>query len=702
MKQLFQKFSDGKIFIEELPLPSINDNEILINSKLSLISSGTEKMLLDFGKSSLIGKALNQPERVKQVISKAKTDGIVSTYDAVKSKLDNPSPLGYCNFGIIEKIGSKVKGFKLGDRVISNGPHSDFVVVTQNLCSKVPDSVKSEEAVFTVLGSIALNAVRNAQISIGETVVVYGLGLLGLLTAQILIASGCKVIGIDVVEKKLQIADKLGVHTIDGNIDTNAIIHDCTITSNRQGADAVMLTLSTNSNLPMSIACNICRQRGNIVLVGNIGNQFDRNLLYNKELNFKVSMSYGPGRYDDNYEKKGLDYPIGFVRWTENRNFEAILKLFEDKKISINDLISAKFDFSDFQKAYQEINNQESLGILLNYENNHLSEKQDTINLNNSHIDKSKKIIIDFIGSGSHASRHLLPNLSKNKNIALNSVCSKNGASSSFQGKKFNFKKSTTNFEQLFSDNSSNCIFIASNHDSHSFYVKKSIISLKHIFVEKPLCLNISELNEIKDLYEKQKNKKLLMVGFNRRFSPLAVKMSKLLRKTKEPMQIIINVNAGQIDENHWTQDQFLGGGRIIGEVCHFIDLTTFISGSKIIKSHRSSVNLVNEDIHTFNFSFENGSIATIHYYSNGHKDLPKENIEVRVSGKVLVLNNFISLKGYGWSNFSSIKLFKQNKGHKEMIDKFINAITEIGTSPIPIDEIFETSKISFNLANYE
>ena len=702
MKKLFQSLNNGKIFCEEVPVPSISEDEILIKTKLSLISTGTEKMLIDFGKSNLIKKAINQPERVKQALNKISTDGIIPTYTSIKSKLNTPLPMGYCNIGIIEKIGKNINNFSIGQRVISNGSHAEYVSVKKNLCALVPDEIDDHDAVFTILGSIALNSIRDAKVSIGETIVVYGLGVLGLLTSQILLANGCNVIGLDIDEEKLKIANQYGIETFN-SLEVSSIQNNIKNLTGGFGADAVILTLNSNSNEPLSISCELCRQNARIVLLGIIGNQFDRNLFYKKGLKFNVSMSYGPGRYDEIYENKGIDYPIGYVRWTENRNFYAFLKLLKDKKVSTKELVSNEYNLENYHSAYEEIKNSKKLGIILKYnfnKNSNLSNKISSNKKINFQVE-NEKIVLDFIGPGNHAKINLLPHLANNKNIVLNDICSKNGDNAKFVGKKFKFCNYLSDSNEIFKSRKSNTIFISSRHDTHFNFVKKSILNFKHVFVEKPLCLNLSELEELRTLYSEHR-KKLIMVGFNRRFSPLILEMKKLLKNISNPKNIIINVNAGHIDSSHWVKDLDIGGGRILSEVCHFIDLATYLAESEIVEYYKIKSPANNEDIFTFTIKFLDNSLANIHYYSNGHPLKSKEVIEVSAGGKQLILENFIKLKGYGFTNFKSKRLFRQNKGHKEMINSFINSILYTGKPTISFDEIYSVSKTTIELANFE
>ena len=702
MKQILQYLKTGKTEVTEIPVPNVSPGSLLVKTSKTLISSGTERMLVEFGKAGLINKAIKQPEKLKLVLNKITTDGLKPTIETVFNKLDQPLPLGYCNMGIISEVGYGVNNFKKGDRVISNGKHAEVVNVPKNLCAKVPDIVSDEEASFTVIGSVALQGIRLIKPTLGESFVVIGLGLVGLMTVQLLRANGCKVLGLDFDKEKLSIAKKFGAQIVDLNKENP--IDLANIFSSGRGVDGVIITAATSSSEPMHQAAQMCRKRGRIVLVGVAGLNISREDFYKKELSFQVSASYGPGRYDPNYEEKGYDYPIGFVRWTEQRNFEAVLELIASGSLDVKTLISHRYNLDQAEEAYELISNKKStLGIILTYPGTQITEQSKNVLLSKSEINKkdykknkTKKVNVSFIGSGNYASSILIPAF-KASGVNFISIASKTGVRGVHVGRKYGFSETTTDIDNLLKNDKTEAIVITTNHNSHADFVIKSIKEKKNIFVEKPLCLRLDELNEIKSVY---KSSNILMIGFNRRFAPQIKKIKGLLSHINEPKSFIMTVNAGHIPIDHWTQDLEVGGGRIIGEACHFIDLLRFLAGEVIVKSQIQIMDSSTKDTASIQLSFIDGSIGSIHFFSNGSKSLPKERLEVYAKGGVLQLDNYRKLTGYGWPGFKKMNLWQQDKGQKACSKAFIDAISEGNPSPIPIDEIFEVSEISIKLAN--
>ncbi len=704
MKQVLQDLKTGEIQLVEIPTPHVQDGYILIESEASLISKGTEKMLLEFGKSGWINKARQQPDKVKQVIDKIKTDGLISTYQSVMTRLDNPLPLGYCNAGTVKSIGRGVNGFEIGDRVVSNGYHSEFTMVPQNLCAKIPEQISAEEASFTVLASIALQGVRLLSPEIGETIVVSGLGLVGLLTVQLLKANGCNVIGIDFDENKVELAKVFGADTINLARGEDSIEKTKYLTNNN-GVDGVIIAAASKSNDIVHQAAQMCRKRGRIILVGVVGLELSRSDFYEKELTFQVSCSYGPGRYDDGYELKGNDYPIGFVRWTEQRNFKAILELLKSNRLNVKQLISHSYKIADAIKAYETVlNDSSALGIILKYSNDTKS-KIDSNHVKLKYLNRkttcAQKVQIGLIGAGNFVSSILLPNLVKT-DAELYAIVSANGLSATHFGKKYNFKSTSTDPFEVINNPDINAIIIATQHDSHADLAIASIKANKPVFVEKPLAINPTQLTEIEQLLTSKVNP-FVMIGFNRRFSPFIIKIKQMLDLIASEKTIIYTINAGAIPNEHWVHDPERGGGRIIGEVCHFIDLVRYLADSPIanvetiVTGARKIPDYTDDNI-TITLKFDSGSIATIHYLSTGHKSYPKERIEVFSRGKVLQLDNFRILKGYGWSGFSKKRAFRQDKGHGQILIEFVNAVKNGYPSPIPFDEVIEVTRTSFNI----
>ena len=706
MKQLLQDLSNGETSIIDAPSPSVSSRTLLINTRKTLISAGTERMIVDFGKSNLLRKAQKQPDKVKLVIEKMKTDGFFSTLDAVKSKLSQPIPLGYSNVGVVESVGKGVTDFSKGDRVVSNGRHADVVKCPINLCAKIPDNVTNEEATFTIVSSIALQGIRLAKPTIGESFIVIGAGLIGLITIQLLKIQGIKVLAMDIDPKKLELAKKFGAETYLLNKINDPVKAGLNFTSGL-GIDGVIIAASTASNKPISDAAKMSRKRGRIILVGVTGLNINRADFYEKELTFQVSCSYGPGRYDQNYEQGGNDYPIGFVRWTEKRNFESVLELISNKTLLVNELISHQFLFQEAEKAYNVLQTDDNvLGILLSYSEED-NKRHNKVQLINPEIDfNPKKPVLAFIGAGNYASRVLMPAF-KNTGAILHTAVSEGGISSVFHGKKLGFLNASTNIEYVLQSKKINTIIIATRHDSHAEIVKRALNAGKNVFVEKPIVIKHKELVELKSIYNtliKNKNVPRLMVGYNRRFSPLVVKMKELLSEINEPKSFIMTMNAGFIDPNHWVQNLEIGGGRVIGEACHYIDLMYFLASSQI-----TSVNVLKmgglktenhlEDKVIITLSFKDGSIGTINYLSNGHSSFPKERIEVFSAGKILQIDNFRYLNGFGWKNFKKIKLFKKNKGQKECSKAFVNSIQNGLESPIKIKDIFDVAQATLEVA---
>lgn len=706
MKQILQDLREGGTIVETAPTPNVTKQHLLIETRKTLISSGTERMLVDFGKAGLIDKARQQPDKVKMVLEKVKTDGLMTTVDAVRSKLGQPLPLGYCNVGVVKEVGAGAEEFNIGERVVSNGPHADIVRVGKNLCAKIPEEVSDEEAAFAVVASIGLQGIRLTKPTIGESIVVIGVGLIGLLIVQMLRANGCRVLAIDYDADKLKLAQAFGAAICNPGKGEDPVAAGMAFSRNN-GVDGVIIAASTKSNDPVANAARMCRKRGRIILVGVTGLELSRADFYEKELTFQVSCSYGPGRYDSQYEQQGQDYPLPFVRWTEQRNFEAVLDMMAEKQIDVTPLVTHRYEFEDAISAYNVLTTDKSaLGILLNYGSESESRHINSVSLNH-HPDYEKNTpVLGVIGAGNYASRVLIPAF-KNAGAQLHSIATSGGVNGVVHGKKQGFAQATTDTSGLINDDNVNTVVIVTQHNTHAKLVTDSLQAKKHVFVEKPLALTYQELDEIKsNFYLAQENNTptRLMVGFNRRFSPQIQKMKSLLSNVSEPMSITMTMNAGSIPADHWTQDVEVGGGRIIGEACHFIDLMRYLVGSKItsVQARRMGDNdamAVTEDKAAIILGFEDGSFGTIHYFANGSSAFPKERVEVFTSGKVLQLDNFIKLRGYGWSGFSKLNLWKQDKGQSNCASLFLDAIKNGTPTPIPEEETFEVAKISIDAA---
>ena len=701
MKQALQDMASGGTSLVDAPAPQVVPNHLLIDTVCSLISTGTERMLVDFGKASMIEKARKQPDKVKQVLQKVQTDGLLTTVDAVRSKLAQPLAMGYCNVGVVAEVGKGITDFTQGDRVVSNGPHADVVRVSHNLAARIPDNVSDDAAALTVVASIGLQGIRLVQPTLGETVVVTGAGLIGLLTVQLLKANGCRVLAIDFDSHKLALAKKFGAEICDLSKGEGPVSAGMAFSRGR-GVDAVLITASTKSSDPVSQAANMCRKRGRIVLVGVTGLELSRADFYNKELSFQVSCSYGPGRYDPSYEDKGNDYPIGFVRWTEQRNFEAVLDMMASGTLDVSDLITHRYRFENAPDAYKLLTEDKSaLGIMLDYDHDVPSRHCTSVQLGNAPSQKSGEVVMGVIGAGNYASRMLIPAFQK-ANVQLHSIASSGGVSSAVQGKRLGFANATCDVDAMLANPDINTVSVVTRHNSHADLTIQALNAGKNVFVEKPLALTYEELENIKTAYTA--SGKQLMVGFNRRFAPHIVKMKQLLASTQGPKSVVMLMNAGAIPADHWTQDSDIGGGRIIGEACHYIDLMRFLAGAEITSVQarcmgRASGGFVTEDKAAIILGFADGSFGTIHYLANGGSSFPKERVEVFASGATLQLDNFLKLRGFNWKGFKKMNLMQQDKGQKNCAEAFAEAIRRGGEVPIPADELFEVAKVTIDVA---
>ncbi|HBZ29115.1 MAG TPA: dehydrogenase [Nitrosomonas nitrosa] len=708
MKQILQSLKTGATEIAEIPCPSVKRGQLLIRTTQTLVSVGTERMLVEFGKAGWIDKARQQPDKVRMVLDKIKTDGLKPTIETVFNKLDQPLPLGYCNVGVVMEVGDGVAGFSTGDRVASNGKHAEVVSVPTNLCARIPDSISDEEAAYTVIAAIALQGIRLVQPTLGESIVVTGLGLIGLVAVQLLRAHGCRVLGIDYDADKLALAQQFGAEIVNLSAGEDPVAAAQRFSRGR-GVDAVIITASTKSSEPVHQAALMCRKRGRIVLVGVTGLELSRADFYEKELTFQVSCSYGPGRYDPNYEEKGQDYPVGFVRWTEQRNFEAVLDMLADGRLDVKPLISHRFAIDEAEKAYHLIAEAApSLGILLQYptaeEKPEAELRQQTVRLSTQRplLSQHMNAAIAFVGSGNYATSVLIPAF-KQTGARMKVVASSGGVSGVHAGRKYGFEETTTATETVFTDPEINTVVITTRHDSHADLVCQALTAGKHVFVEKPLCLTLEELAKIEATYARlqdQGNAPLVMVGFNRRFSPHVQKIKSLLASVSGPKSFVMTVNAGSIPSDHWTQDKEVGGGRIIGEGCHFIDLLRYLADTPIVEQTRMTMASTSNDTVSLQLGFADGSIGTVHYFANGCKAFPKERLEIFAAGRVLQLDNFRKLKSYAWPGFKSMNLWSQDKGQKACAEAFVKAINEGGLSPIPFTEIVEVSRMSILLAS--
>lgn len=736
MKQILQNLKTGATEIIEVPVPAVGRGQILIQTTCTLLSAGTERMLVDFGKAGWIEKARQQPEKVKQVLDKIRTDGLMPTVEAVFNKLDEPMAIGYCNAGIVLEVGAGINDLSPGDRVASNGPHAEVVCVPRNLCAKIPDAVSNKEAAVTVLGSIALQGVRLAVPTLGERFMVFGLGLVGLLTIQFLRASGCPVLAVDVSKKRLELAESFGAEIVDLNKGTDPVAAALAWTEGN-GVDGAIIAASAKGDDIVHQAAESCRKRGRIVLVGVVDLHLRRNDFYMKELTFQVSCSYGPGRYDEKYEQAGQDYPYGFVRWTEQRNFEAVLEAMRAGQLQVAKLITHQLSLDQAAQAYSQVlHDPEALGIVIEYTekmNPHFAKSvsispspvpQSSITLKGTQPAQgvgSKAVKVGLIGAGNYARATLLPALARTKANFV-TVADINGVAAAHAARKFGADKAVSDYELILDDPDIQAVFVLVGHHLHARFVREVLEAGKHVFVEKPLAITEAQLEEVIGSYSKinrdfrlrendtgkygniknsygHDSDKMVMVGFNRRFSPHTVKIRELLAGRTAPLTMTMTVNAGFIPPEHWTQDPERGGGRIIGEGCHFIDLLSYLADARVMTVSAQRVgghSPVRDDKMSILLGFADGSVGTVNYFANGAKSYPKETLEVFGDDRVIRMENFRITKGFGFKGFKSFRTWRQDKGHRAEIAAFVDAVGSGSSALIPFDEIINATKASF------
>lgn len=693
----------GVVAVYEVPPPGVQRGRLLVRTAASLISAGTEKNTVDMGKKNLLGKARQRPDLVKQVIEKARTEGLMNTYTAVKAKLDGTTALGYSAAGIVAGVGEGVSGFKVGDRVGCAGAgyasHAEMISVPQNLCVRLPDEIDFDEGAFGTLGAIALQGVRLAKPTLGEAFVVIGLGLLGQITVQLLKANGCRVFGIDIDESKLKLARELGAEMCSTPADAPNAVEEF---SRGRGADAVLITAATPSNDPIELAGDISRSKGRVVVVGLVGMNVPRNVYYLKELDLQISMSYGPGRYDAEYEERGHDYPFAYVRWTEGRNLEAFFDLIASKSISVEKLISHRFPVERGEDAYKLISGEAKepyLGIVLQYDT--AKEIAPKLSFDSKPSKKDSNIRIGMIGAGSYAKKFLLPNF-KSGGAGFCTIATAAGLTARDVANQYGFSGCVTDGGDVISDQNANLIVIATRHDTHASYAQAALEQNKHVFVEKPLAMNDAELDGVLAAAEKSSGR--LMVGFNRRFSPSAKHAKEFFGDARTfPLSILYRVNAGRIPKDSWIQDHIQGGGRIVGEVCHFIDLMQFLTGSVTTRVFAEAVtsrdhDMTEDDSVVMTLKFADGSNGTIAYLAEGDRSIPKERVEIFGGGKTVVLDDFRRSSMYSGGKETTKKLTTQDKGQKEEVRAVCNTVLNGGDAPITLVDLAATTRSTFRI----
>lgn len=699
MKQVIQNFKSGDLYVDDVPVPSLSEGMVLIENDYSLISAGTERSTVKVAQANLLGKAKQRPDLVAQVIQNVKKEGLSATINKVRTKLDSLKAMGYSSAGTVITSLDKKGMFKPGDKVACAGldyaTHAEIISVPQNLVAKIPDNVSLDEAAFTTLGAIALQGIRQADPKIGEKICVIGLGLLGQLTVQLLKANGCAVMGIDMSDELIKLAENSGANKAMHRNDPN-LISSCQNFTNGNGFDSIIITAATSSNDPIVLSTEITRKKGKIIVVGAVKMDIPREpYFYRNELELKISCSYGPGRYDTEYEELGNDYPYAYVRWTEQRNMEAFLELLSHKAIDVKPLITHVFDIAEAEKAYDIVMGkvkERHIGILLKYgKNEHKHRSKTVVNLG-----KIEQINVGFIGAGSFAQSYLVPNV-KSWGASLDGVVTSRGITSKNVLDKFKFNFCSTDPEDVLNKADINTVFIATPHISHAELVIACLKAKKKVFVEKPLAMNLAQLKEIAK--ERSKNPNPIMVGFNRRFAPISLEIKKELQSTSEPFVMNIRVNAGFIPKDHWSQLPQVGGGRIVGEICHFIDLMQFFTDSKPVKVYAESISSNNElitpnDNLAIVVKFNDGSVGNLTYVANGDKSLPKEYIEVYSGGKVGIINDFRN--GFIHKEGKVIKLKSSGKGHKEEVYEFLENMKEGKDSPIGFESLCLTTLTTF------
>lgn len=699
MKCLLMTLGSGETMLVDAPDPRVREGWVLIRSRCSLVSMGTERMLKSFGSAGILGKIRQQPDKARQVLAKVATDGLAATYEAVSSKLAQTIPIGYSTVGVV--VESRCSRFRPGDRVASNGPHADLVHVPGNLCAAVPAEVPDESAAFTVVGSIGLQGIRLIDPTLGERVAVFGAGLIGLIAIQMLRAAGCSVLAIDFDPKRLELASAFGAEACELSAESDPVPRAMEFTRGR-GVDAVLIATATRSGAPVSQAARMCRKRGRIVLVGTAGLELDRSEFYDKELTLQVSCSYGPGRYDPSYEEGGHDYPIGFVRWTEQRNFEAVLELLASGGLKVESMVSRRVPFESAASLYEKIEtSSDLLGVLLKYGEQVWTARTLVTLAGSDRRPRNAAPTIGVVGAGNYASRMLIPSLKK-AGAVLDTVCSSGGASAAVLARRWGFRAASSDARDVIGREGIDAVVIATRHDSHARLAIEALRAGQDVFVEKPLAIDVESLKAVRDAL--LSSGRILMVGFNRRFSPLVLKARAMLERLAGPKVVMTLLNAGAVPAGHWTHDPAVGGGRIVGEACHHIDLIRALVGARISSVQVAAMvdrgnPLACGDTASISLSFEDGSIGTIHYLANGPASFPKERVEVFAGGKVLQIDNFKSIRGFNWHGLRRHRLFRQDKGQRACVTAFLEAVKGGGTPPVPGEEVLEVSLAAIEAA---
>lgn len=705
MKQLIQDLRGGELSLLEVPAPARRAGHVLIRTSRSLISAGTERMLTEFAKAGYVEKARLQPERLRQTIEKIRTDGILATYEAVRDRLERPLPLGYCNAGRVIAADGSDPDFSVGDRVVSNGPHAELVLVPRNLCARIPDGVSDEEASFTVVGAIALQGIRLLAPTLGETIVVVGLGLVGLLAVQILRAAGCRVIGFDPNKERAALASAYGADALETTPERD-VAADVLVRTGGAGADAVLITAATSDEAVISQCAAMSRKRGRLVLTGVVPLTLNRQDFYEKELTFQVSCSYGPGRYDPDYEAGGIDYPQPFVRWTARRNFDAVLELMRDRRLSTTDLVTDRCAFDAAPAAYHRLQDRQAIGVVLEYPADRIESNahaRTVVHTMPRRREAGRAIAV--VGAGAFAQAKILPAL-RQCGADIKVIVSAQGLNAGIAARRFGVAVASTEIEQALTDHDVGGVIIATRHESHAELVVRALRAGKHVLVEKPLCLSDAELAEIAAARESsaaEHGARLLAVGFNRRFAPLGRRMREAMSARSGPAFVVYQCNAGRLPPGHWADDPVSGGGRILGEACHFIDFIQFLCDSRIEMVQTTWLRARNSDARdsaAIALGFEDGSVGVVHYYACGNRGVPKERCEAAFDGKSLLLSNFRHLAGHGVAVGG--RSLRQDKGHRAQFAAFHEVVAgrrELADFPLDFDAIENVTRASLRAA---
>ena len=699
MKQVLQNRKTGRPFVGEVPVPALQKGRVLVRTVASLISAGTERAAVELVSKGLVKEARQRPDLVKAVVAKVKNEGLLNTFASVRDKMAASQALGYSASGIVAAVGQDVSEFQVGDRVACAGvgfaSHAEVLSVPKNLCVHLPEGVSLESGAYGTLGAIALQGVRLAEPTLGESVVVIGLGLVGQLTVQLLKANGCRVFGLDLDQSRVALALELGADKASVSSETSA--QEIETWTRGHGADAVLITAATDSNEPVELAARVSRLKGRVIVVGMTGMNIPRPPFFSRELKLVISMSYGPGRYDPEYEERGHDYPLPYVRWTEKRNIESFLELIGDGRINVERLTTHRFPIAEADRAYQLISGElrePNLGVLLNYDPE--AEVVRKISLRAPVQKPERSIVLGVIGAGGYVPAMLLPHF-KTEAVEFRSIATASGISAHDVGKRFGFAYAVSSAEEVLDDANVNLVVVGTRHDLHAELACKALERNKHVFVEKPLALNDEQLEAVLEAAGSSTGR--LMVGFNRRFSPLTQRAKEFFKGCDTPLSMLYRVNAGRLPKDHWTYNAEEGGGRIVSEVCHFIDLMQFIAGAPPVSVFAESISaksskIVDADSVFITLRFADGSNGAVAYLSEGDKGLAKERLEIFGAGRVFVLDDFRRATLYKDGREEQVVLKAQDKGQQAQVRE----ICKGNVAPISLDELAATTRATFRV----